>query len=95
LVFIETSVFTSQVRRYLSDEDYRLLQNVLANQPETGVVIPGSGGLRKIRWRFGGHGKRGGVRVIYYSAVTQDQLLMLFMYPKGVQENLSAAQLKA
>jgi hypothetical protein len=54
----------------------------------------GSGGLRKIRWAKEGRGKRGGVRVIYYWAVSSEQILMLFMYPKGEQDDLTPAQIK-
>jgi mRNA-degrading endonuclease RelE of RelBE toxin-antitoxin system len=78
----------------LADEDYRLLQVALINRPDLGVVIRGSGGLRKVRWNLPGKGKRGGVRIIYYWAVAQDQLLMLFMYPKNVRADLTLAQVK-
>jgi hypothetical protein len=54
----------------------------------------GSGGLRKIRWAKEGRGTRGGVRVIYYWAVSSEQILMLFMYPKGEQDDLTSAQIK-
>ena len=53
-----------------------------------------SGGLRKVRWNLPGKGKRGGVRIIYYWAVSQDQLLMLFMYPKNVRDDLTPVQIK-
>ncbi|MCB8946078.1 MAG: hypothetical protein H6658_20225 [Ardenticatenaceae bacterium] len=94
MVFIETSVFTKQVRKLLSEEEYRQLQSELTNRPDMGVVIPDSSGLRKIRWGYRGQGKRGGVRVIYYWAVSDEQILMLLMYPKNVQDNLSPEQLK-
>lgn len=64
MVIIETSVFTKQVTRLLEDEEYRLLQAILVNRPDAGDIIPGSGGLRKVRWGIGERGKRGGVRVI-------------------------------
>jgi mRNA-degrading endonuclease RelE of RelBE toxin-antitoxin system len=64
-------------------------------QPDAGPVIRGSGGIRKIRWSVRGRGKRGGVRVIYYWAVAQNQVLMLFIYPKNEQDGLSPAQTKA
>lgn len=66
MVFIETSVFTRRVVRLLSDEDLRALQNHLMEHPDAGDVIPESGGLRKVRWRVGNRGKRGGVRIIYF-----------------------------
>ena len=95
MVIVETSIFTKQVQKLLSDEEYRLLQSDLANRPDQGSIIPKSGGLRKMRWGFRGQGKRGGVRVIYYWEVSQNHLLMLLLYPKNVKDNLSPAQLKA
>lgn len=95
MVIIETSIFTKQVQKILTDEEYRLLQIDLVNRPESGAVIPGSGGLRKVRWGYRGKGKSGGIRTIYYWAVSEEKLLMLFMFPKNVQENLSPTQIKA
>jgi len=94
MVIIETSVFTRQVHELLEDDDYRKLQTALVNRPNTGSVIRGSGGLRKVRWALPGRGKRGGVRVIYYWAVEQEQLLMLFIYPKNERDDLTPAQLR-
>jgi mRNA-degrading endonuclease RelE of RelBE toxin-antitoxin system len=94
MVIVESLIFTRQVQELLSDEEYRRLQAELIKRPDIGLIIPGSGGLRKIRWGLSGRGKRGGVRVIYYWVVQQDRLLMLFLYPKNVQDNLSPAQLK-
>ncbi len=95
MVIIETSVFTKQVQKLLTDEEYQQLQAELSKRPDAGVVIPGSGGLRKVRLAIQGRGKRGGARVVYYWAVTQEQLLMLFTYPKNVKEDLTFVQLKA
>ncbi len=92
--FIETSVFTRQVTSLLTDEEYRQLQIALVSHPDAGAIIQHSGGLRKIRWSKGEHGKRGGVRVIYYWVTKENQILMLFMYPKNVQDDLSPQQLK-
>jgi hypothetical protein len=94
MVIIETSVFTRQVRALLSDEEYRELQTELVNRPAAGSIIVGSGGLRKLRWATRGKGKRGGSRVIYYWAVTQEQLLMLLIYSKSEREDLTRDQLK-
>jgi hypothetical protein len=94
VVIVETSIFTRQVQSLLSDEEYRQLQTVLVLHPDLGVVIPGSGGLRKVRWTIQGRGKRGGVRVIYYWIVIHDKILMLFMYAKNEQEDLTPEQLK-
>ncbi len=94
MVIIETTVFTRQVDELLTGEEYRRLQLALVLNPYLGAVIPGSGGLRKMRWLYQGHGKRGGVRVIYYLALAQGHILMLFIYPKNFQGNLTPAQLK-
>ena len=94
MIFIETSNFTRQVRVLLSDEEYRQLQMALLLQPNMGAVIPGSGGLRKARWSLAVRGKRGGVRTIYYWAVSTDQILMLLMYAKNEQDDLTPEQLK-
>lgn len=94
MIIVETSVFTRHVRHLLTDEEYRGLQTALADRPTAGRVIPGSGGLRKVRWAAAGRGKRGGVRVIYYWAVNQDRLLMLFLYAKSERDDLSADQLR-
>ncbi len=94
MILIETSVFTRQILLLLPDDEYRKLQVVLANRPDVGALIRGSGGLRKVRWALPGKGKSGGVRIIYYWAVKQDHLLLLFAYPKSVQGDLSPAQLR-
>ena len=95
MVIVETTVFTKQVQKLFTDEEYRQFQADLISRPDKGAVIPRSGGLRKIRWGYRGKGKRGGVRVIYYWVVKRDRVLMLYMYPKNVQGNLSPSHLKA
>ncbi len=93
--FVETPIFTRRVQGMLSDDAYRELQGHLAHYPDSGTVIVGSGGLRKLRWASKGHGKRGGVRVIYYWIVSKDRIIMVYMYPKSKQDDLPFAQLAA
>lgn len=94
MVIIETPIFTKRIQELISDDEYRLLQSHLVNRPEAGKIIPGSGGLRKLRWSAGGHGKRGGSRSIYYWFVAQNILLLLYAYPKSEQDNLTLGQLR-
>jgi hypothetical protein len=94
MMIIETPTFTRRVSELLTNEDYRKLQIALVNRPQAGVLIPGSGGLRKIRWASSGRGKRGGARIIYYWAVEAEQLLMLFVFPKNERDDLTPDQLK-
>ena len=93
MIFVETSLFSKLLGDYLDDDEYRRLQNHLIERPDAGAVIRGSGGVRKVRWRAGGKGKSGGVRVIYYWAKADDQTFMLTLYGKGEKEDLSAADL--
>ena len=78
----------------MDDDSYGELQKTLTQKPDTGVLITGSGGLRKVRWKLEGKGKSGGVRIIYYWMTADDQLWMLYGYPKSKQEDLTQAQLK-
>ncbi len=92
--FIETKLFTRLVQEYLSEDQYAALQMFLIDHPEAGDVIPGSGGVRKLRWRAAGRGKRGGYRVIYYARIAQGVIYMLTMYPKNVAENIPSHMLR-
>jgi hypothetical protein len=78
----------------LADEQYGLLQASLVAKPNAGDLIKGSGGLRKLRWALPGRGKSGGVRIVYFWRVSESQILMLTMYAKNVQANLTSAQVK-
>lgn len=95
MIFIETPLFTQLIKNLLPDENYRLLQQTILIRPEVGVLIRGSGGLRKIRWNTPESGKRGGLRIIYYWDVPEETIYMLLPYKKSKQKDLTAAQLKA
>jgi len=69
VLLIETPTFTRQITGLLSDDEYSEFQSQLVANPKAGDVIPGSGGLRKIRWFRAGRGKRGGIRGIYFAAI--------------------------
>ena len=92
--FIESKLFTRLVQEYLTDDEYRGVQTVLIDRPEAGKIIRGSGGLRKLRWRAAGRGKRGGYRLIYYAKTAQGVIWMLTIYPKNVAESIPAHVLR-
>lgn len=94
MVFVETSLFSKLLADYLSDDEYRGLQNHLIGRPDVGAIIRGSSGVRKVRWAAGGKGKSGGLRVIYYWIKADEQIVLLTLYGKGEKGNLSAAELK-
>lgn len=90
--FIETSIFTEDVEHELSLDEYRQLQLALLFRPAQGALIQRSGGLRKMRWRRPGIGKRGGLRVIYYWEAGSETFYMLTMYRKTAQDDLTHRQ---
>ncbi|MBP9854448.1 MAG: type II toxin-antitoxin system RelE/ParE family toxin [Candidatus Omnitrophica bacterium] len=91
---IETPIFTKKITSVLSDGEYKDLQWALVVNPEAGAVIPGCGGLRKLRWAIPGAGKRGGLRIIYYVYSEGEKMYLLFSYKKSEQEDLTKEQLK-
>ncbi len=94
MYFVETTVFTRRIVELLNDEEYRQLQLYLAERPDAGKVIPGSGGLRKLRWGVDQTGKRGGIRLIYYWVVHRDMILFLFAFRKNERSDLTPEQLQ-
>lgn len=88
--FIETRLFTRLMRECLTDHEYSELQEILIANPEAGDVIPGSGGIRKLRWRSLGRGKRSGFRVVYFVKKASRVFWMLTMYPKNARDNIPA-----
>ena len=87
--FIETPTFTRLLTALLNDNEYRELQNVLVENPARGDVIPGGGGICKLRHALPGAGKSGGVRTIYYWIRDDEQIYMLLIYPKSKKDNLT------
>jgi len=94
MVFIETPIFTREVEALLPGDSYRKLQQAILVRPEAGSLIPGSGGLRKLRWNLPQVGKRGSLRIIYYWDTPSDTVYMLLAYKKTKQEDLTQDQLK-
>jgi hypothetical protein len=88
MTFTEHPVFTRRIMELLSDEEYREFQAELAANPEAGDVIPGLGGLRKVRLALPGRGKRGGARVLYLLFVRAETVFLLYVFTKGEFEDL-------
>lgn len=93
MIFIETPTFTRMVTALLTDEEYRGLQEVLADDPERGAIVCGGGGIRKIRWATEGGGKSGGIRAIYYWLRDDQQIFMLVAYSKTKKDTLTAKEI--
>jgi hypothetical protein len=87
--FIETPTFTRLVTQLLTDDEYREMQNILADDPQRGDIIQGGGGIRKLRHAVQGRGKSGGVRAIYYWVKDDHQIFMLVVYPKSKKDSLT------
>lgn len=94
LVFLEAPPFTRLFGDYLTDESYRELQCTLMENPETGDVMPGTGGFRKVRWEDArrGKGKRGGLRVIYYYLPAYHQIWFFTLYGKDEAADLATRE---
>ncbi len=90
--FIETPTFTRLLADLLTDDEYAGLQNALMENPASGDIIKGGGGIRKLRHAMTGQGKSGGVRVIYYWLRNDGQIYMLLIYPKSKKDDLTDRQ---
>jgi hypothetical protein len=93
--FIESPLFERFRALYLDDDEYAELQQFTLRNPDAGEVVRGSGGVRKLRWRRKGGGKRGGLRVIYFVRYQPNEFWMLTLYAKAKQENVPAHILRA
>ncbi len=94
MIFIETPIFTEDITKVLSDNEYTELQHFLALNPESGKLIQGSGGFRKLRWKIENRGKSGGIRIIYYLYKSEDLIYMIYVYKKSEKEDLTQHQIK-
>lgn len=92
---VETPTFAADAKVLWSEEERGAFCAWLAAHPEAGDVIPGSGGCRKVRWNRSGMGKRGGVRVIYFTRLANGELWLLVIYAKNVRGNIPAHLRKA
>lgn len=94
ITVVEMDEFLTAMRKLMDDDERAELVDYLAYHPTAGVVIPGAGGVRKLRWGLEGRGKKGGARVIYYYHDMDMPLYLLTAYAKNVRENLDQAEIK-
>jgi hypothetical protein len=93
--FKTTSIFDKRISKLLSEDEYAKMRQALADNPNLGVVIRGTAGIRKMRWAVGHKGKSGGARIIYYwhkPEIEDDEIYLLFTFLKNEQENLTGKQ---
>jgi len=94
--FIFTKPFLASWKAMgLDTASLKILEEILLKNPQTGDVIQGTGGARKMRIQLDGRGKSGGGRVVYLDVFEKEKLYLLFAYPKNVQEDLTEEQRKA
>ncbi|GCF90622.1 type II toxin-antitoxin system RelE/ParE family toxin [Shewanella baltica] len=89
--FVETSIFTRQIKELATDDELKDLQAELIAQPDKGDMIKGTGGLRKVRMAVGNKGKSGSIRVLYVLALA-DKIYLVLAYPKAVKDSLTAEE---
>jgi hypothetical protein len=89
---VELPEFRRRAQQLLSENEAQLLVSYLAEFPQAGTLIEGTGGIRKVRWAREGMGKRGGVRVIYYFHSERMPLYLLTVFGKNERADLSMAE---
>jgi hypothetical protein len=92
---VETRSYLHQASQLLSDDEQEAVVEMLARDPECGVVIRGGGGIRKVRISLQGRGKSGGARVVYFFKNDTMPIFLLGVFSKNTKENLSNAELHA
>ena len=91
---IETPLYARKVSEFLDDDERESLAAFVAMNPKAGTAVPGSGGIRKLRWRSSGGGKRGGHRVIYFNRLELGGIWLLTIFSKRQHANISVREMK-
>jgi hypothetical protein len=91
---VETPLFQRLADNYWTEEERSSFVFFISTHPEAGEVVPGSGGVRKVRWSMAGRGKRGGVRVIYFNRLSAGEIWLLVLYSKSEAGNIPAHVLR-
>ena len=94
LTIVESPIFQKLWPRYWDEDERGEFATFIAKNPDAGVVIRGSGGVRKIRWSREGTGKSGGVRIVYLTRNERDELYLITLFAKSKMENIPLSTLK-
>jgi len=89
---VETPEFLAATRKLMDEDERAALVDFLANNPVAGDLIPGTGGVRKLRWGLEGRGKRGGARVIHFYHNDTLPLFIVSIFAKNQKADLTAAE---
>lgn len=92
---VELPLFLRQAESVWDEDERQALVDYLARNPESGDIIPGTGGVRKVRWARAGSGKRGGARVIYFYYHADAPIYLLLAYAKAKREDMTPDEKKA
>jgi hypothetical protein len=94
--FIEAPAFSRRLGEYLLEDEYHAFQTELASNPQLGDLMPGTGGFRKVRWADSrrGKGRRGGLRIIYYYFLSDQQIWLMTLFDKDEATDLTAKEKK-
>lgn len=91
--FVYTPKFDKEWKKLeLNDDDLRLLELYLLENPDAGKIMEGTGGIRKMRWTLPNRGKSGGIRVLYVDFIFSEKICMFDLFPKDEKENLSPTE---
>ena len=92
ITVVETASFMADAKACMSNDERTEAINMIAANPECGDIVPGGGGIRKVRFAIGGRGKSGGVRIIYYFHNGRVPVFLLAVFAKKEQANLTKAE---
>jgi len=94
LTIIETEAFEKLWPLYWTEKEHDAFTEFVAENPNAGDVVRGSGGVRKVRWSRSGSGKSGGVRVIYFNRLANGEIWLLMIYAKSKRDSIDGKILK-
>ncbi|MEH2624288.1 hypothetical protein V1292_002343 [Bradyrhizobium sp. AZCC 1719] len=92
---VETPSYLADAERLFSLDERKAIVDRLASDPACGVVVPGGGGIRKVRFGFGARGKSGGARIVYLFSGADLPVFILAVFAKNEKANLSASERNA